>query len=145
MQTLFPNLYADLEQLGKRVGASAANGIHHRAVVELLEDLLSDHYQGLALCLAHPTRRLLAVLVSAVARAENAIGWLIRNPPVSRASAPSQASAATGVTAPTAPAYQDDYAVACERIRNGIADWRLALDLCRAFHDLEQGLAETLN
>jgi hypothetical protein len=130
MQGLFPSLCANLVQLGDLVKpASEAHAHDHRQRLATLNDLLIGHYEALALFLAHPTRRLSDLLLAAVIRAEEATGWLIEHPPASQTAAP----------------HDFSYPAICERLRRGVADWRLSINLKAVYHDLDELPLETFH
>ena len=130
MQGLFPSLCVNLAQLRDLVQpVPNADADGHRLRLAILNDLLSTHYDALALFLAHPTRRLSDLLLAAVIRAEEATGWLIEHPPASQTAAP----------------HDFSYPAICERLRRGVADWRLSINLKAVYHDLDELPLETVH
>lgn len=130
LQGLFPSVCATLTQLDAVVTLARATDkrVHRRMLINL-DELLSAHYEVLALFLAHPTRRLSDLLSIAVTSAEEAIGWLIDNPPAPPGATPCDFS----------------YPVLCERVRRGIADWRLSIALHRVYYDLDDAPIEAVH
>ncbi len=130
LQGLFPSLRAELAQLEDCVRlASGMDGRDHRRMIAIVDRLLTAHYESLALFLAHPTRRLSELLLTAVTQAEEALAWLLDHPPAPPIATPSDFS----------------YAGIGERVRRGIADWRLSIVLHRTYYDLDQVPVEALH
>jgi len=123
MQGLFPSLGVNLTQLENLVNMpSTDDASGHRQMLNTLNDSLITHHEALALFLAHPTRRLLDLLMTAVVQAEEATGWLIRHP----------------LASPFATPHDSGNELFCERVRKGIADWRLSVHLSSVYHDLDE-------
>jgi hypothetical protein len=130
LQGLFSSLCADLLQLEGCVHLSTApGGDVHRQMIGTLTELFTSHDEALALFLAHPTRRLSDLLLTAVTQAEQALGWLKEHPIDSPFGVPSDSS----------------YVAIGERLRRGISDWRLSIVLQRVYYDLDEEPVEAIH
>ncbi len=135
MEGLFPRLSAELDRLRQLLGRQPRaitvpmGDMTHARMLETVHEMFLAPIPALSLFLAHPTKRLSWVMIKAAADASTAMAWLAQNPP----------------TASTITHIDEEYAACCERIRSGIADWRLSVQLKQVWHDLEVGLPETVH
>jgi hypothetical protein len=130
LQGLFPSLCADLAQLKGLVNLSSmTEGVLHRERIATIAALLSSHDEALALFLAHPTRRLSDLLLTAVTQAQEALTWLKKHPPA----------------LPFAIESDSRYVAIGERMRRGISAWRLSIELQCVCHDLDEAPVEAVH
>jgi hypothetical protein len=134
MQQVFPMLQADIWQLRKLVAehAQCPDGISidraHGDALDTLEELCEQNYPALGLFLAHPTKRLLPVVLNAATAAVAAVASLMQHP-LRMASKTCRAN----------------YWACCIRLESGVHDWNLSVDLARASHNLEEAVPEALH
>jgi hypothetical protein len=135
MEGLFTRLRAELKQLRQLIGQRTIsitmpmNGMTHERMFETVSGMFVNNDSALAFFLAYPTRRLSSVLLKAAADATAAVAWLAQNPPMD-----------SGIAQP-----DKEYEACCERMQTDIADWRLSVDLKRAWLDLDVGAPETVH
>jgi hypothetical protein len=135
MARLFSLLCAEVDLLRQLLGdreiqvTVPMNGMTHARILEEVNEMFVSADPALSFFLAYPTRRLSTALIKAAADAASAVAWLAQNPP----------------TDWTVTDLVQEYDACCERVRSGIRDWRLSVDLKRVERDLDFGPAETVH
>jgi len=135
MEGLFTRLRAELKHVRQLLGersisiTTPMNGMTHEHMFETVSGMFAHNEFALVFFLAYPTRRLSLVLIKAAADATAAVAWLAQNPPMDlRIAQPDK-----------------EYEACCVRMQTDIADWRLSVDLKRAWLDLDVGAPETVH